>query len=290
MKVIELKGVSRKFGNEEGVEQISLQMEEGGFLVLFGEDDAGKTTLLHILMGFDMEYNGQVQVLGKNPADWGAEERSLVRFVSDGILLEEGMTGENYLEMARAVTERYDAGLEKLLCQKLNLPIQEPLLSMTYQENKLIQITAAVCAKPVLLILDEPANFLGKKAYSILLQLLDLWNKAGMSILLAAEHYKDAEGFGKSYAYLREGKLIKQAAIKKSERRQRAVTVMGKTSEAFQGAMAQCISKKQGRKTYLYNGKAAELLEILNVSGAKDFLVEELTLEEELSKDYARWK
>ncbi len=292
MKIVELERISRGFGKETALQDISLSMEQGDFLLLFGADDAGKTTLLHILMGFDRNYEGRVQVLGRNPVDWEREERSLIRFVPDNIV-QEDMTGEAYLAMAMEATERYDKKLEKKLCEKVCLPIEEPLLAMTYQENKLVQIVAAVCARPMLLILDEPGNFLSKTGYSLLLKLLELWNKAGMSILLAAEKYSHGEGVGSHYAYLKEGRLVRREEMNPLECRKKAVTLRGESEKAaalLKGRVRGVIGKRTGERTYLYEGSMRELPKLLEEAGARDFLVEELTLEEEIDGDYSRWK
>ena len=292
MKIVNLENISRKFKTKTALWDVSFSMEQGDFLILFGADDAGKTTLLHILMGFDRNYEGQAQVLGMDPLDWGKEERSLIRFVPDGIV-QENMTGAAYLAMASEAAARYDRKLEKKLCDKLRLPIEEPLLAMTYQENKLIQITAAVCARPMLLILDEPKNFLGETGYSLLLKLLAMWNQAGMSILLATEKYSHGEGCGKHYAYLKEGELIKWDNVDSQECRKKAVTFRGEPKGAasiLQGRVRGIIGKRADERTYLYEGSMKELAYLIEEIGARDFIVEELTLEEEINRDYSRWK
>lgn len=290
MKIIQLESVSRTFGGENAISDVSLQMEQGDFMVLFGEDDAGKTALLHIIMGFDTAYSGTVRTLGKNPAEWTCEERGMVRFVSDGILLEKGMTGTDYLNMARSASLRFDEKLLEVLCERLEIPVQNPLLAMTYQENKLVQIIAAVCAKPLLLILDEPANFLEKKMYHLLLQLLRMWNRSGMSILLAAEQYADSENLCKSYGYLKEGELVKSGLADEMECRKKAVTIKGQATKGLQGLLGPCIGKKPDRETYLYSGDMERLPRILELAAGGDFFVEELTFEEEFNRDYTRWK
>lgn len=292
MKIVNLENISKKFGLNTALQNVSFSMEQGDFLLLFGEDDAGKTTLLRILTGFDREYEGKAQVLGLNPVDFRKEERSLIRFVPDGIV-QEDMTGAAYLAMAAKATDRYDRKLEQKLCDKLLLPIGEQLLSMTYQENKLIQIAAAVCARPMLLILDEPANFLGKTGYSLLLKLLGMWNRAGMSILLATEKYSHGERMGNYYAYLKEGELVKWDRVNLRERRKKAVTLRGVPEDAekiLQGRMQGMIGKRPGEITYLYEDAMEELPQLISRIGPRDFIVEELTLEEEMNQDYSRWK
>lgn len=293
MKIISLENISRKFGEKAALQNVSFSMEQGDFLILFGPDGAGKTSLLHILMGFDRDYEGRAQVLGMVPADWGREERSIIRFVPDSIV-QEDMTGEAYLAVAAEKTKRYDRKLEKELCGRLQLPIESHLLAMEPQENKLIQIVAAVCAKPMLLILDEPGNFLDRKSSSLFLKLLTMWNQAGMSIFLAVKNYRHGEGKGTHYAYLAEGKLMKWDHVNPRDYRKKAVTFRGLKEGAeekfLQDRVGNCIGKHSGEITYLYEGSMEELPLLLSRAGARDFIVEELSLEEEICQDYSRWR
>lgn len=293
MKIVSLEKISRKSGVKTILQDVGFSMEQGDFLILFGPDGAGKTSLLRILMGFDCDYEGQVHVLGRKPADWRREERGIIRFVPDSIV-QEDMTGEAYLAMAKKAAERYDRKLEMELCGRLKLPIESRLPAMKPQENKLVQIVAAVCAKPMLLILDEPENFLDRKSSSLFLKLLTMWNQAGMSILLTAKTYQCCEGCGTHYAYLTEGKLMKWDSVNPRENRKKAVTLRGLPKEAeeilLQGRIGKVIGKRFKEWIYLYEGAAEELPLLLSRVGVRDFLVEELTLEEEIRQDYSRWE
>src|ERR1700727_2603861 len=62
---LSLKGVSKRFGQHEVLESISLDVERGEFLTLLGESGSGKTTLLRILAGFEQATAGNLLLEGK---------------------------------------------------------------------------------------------------------------------------------------------------------------------------------------------------------------------------------
>lgn len=294
MSVVTLKDIYRYYNNEAVLLKVSLEIEEGDFWVIFGEDDAGKTTLLRLMLGLDAQYQGSVETLGKPFEKWHGKERSQVRFVPDDIIWETGMSAKQYFSWAASVTKDYNGALQAELCEEFEVPVENDLSDMTYQENKLVQIIAAVCAAPRLLILDEPLNFLEKKTYNKLLEYLLSWNQSGMTIILAMEHYADARWYAKKYAYLREGELLACGNVPEPDFRSKVVTISGHEAQ-----LAHCFTEERkfrflracrGRYIYHYTGESQELLAVLQQAQIQDVVVEEMTMEEEIRQDFSRWE
>ena len=77
MAHIELKNVSKKFGNQTALRNLDLEIADGEFFVLLGETGAGKTTTLRLVAGLEKPTEGQVFIDGIDVADWGAAERDV---------------------------------------------------------------------------------------------------------------------------------------------------------------------------------------------------------------------
>lgn len=288
--MIKIDNLSNTYINKPMLKNISLSIKEGDFFALFGEDDAGKTTLLHILMGFQTKYQGTAHIFGKSAADWTNEERSQVRFVPDNIVWEQHMTGADYLRFSHSHCANYDEKLQKELCKEWELPLGKQLLNMTYQENKFFQIAAAACAKPRLLILDEPMNFLRMDGYRNLLKKLQQWNKAGITILLTVEEYEHAQNYCKTFSYLEEGELKKTWKAQKPDVRWKVITVRGEAPKQFQSLMDKTIYKDVHRESYVYQGEPGSLAKHLKTLGDLDYIAEEMTWKEQWDEDYSRWE
>lgn len=289
--MVQMNNVSSQYrGGAQALKNVDFSVQEGDFLVLFGSDNAGKTTLLHILMGFNTSYSGKVLLMGKRPNTMGVEQRECVRFVPDSLIVEPGMKGADYLQYAKESTGAYDESLQWELCEEFAVPLQKELKNMTEQENKLIQVIGAVCARPKLLILDEPSDFLGESAYALLLAHLVRWNKAGMAVLLAVEQYEDAKGCGNRYAYLREGRMIASGSVPLRGARGKVVTVVGGKEAVLQQFMQGRIGSYGDRTVYYYRGDMKKLALGLYHADGTDWSVEELTLQEELDGNLTRWE
>lgn len=279
---MELNNISYSYGKHQALDQITLQINEKNFSVLFGADDAGKTTLLHLIMGFAPMYQGDIV--------WDSDKAPIIRFIPDDIIWEKSMTVGQYMGFARKAALRYDQELQSRLCEEFAVPLDGQLLDLTYQENKVAQIVTALCANPDFLILDEPMNFLDSGTYLKVLDLLQERNQKGMGILLAAEKYEDAKGRCGSYAYLKEGKIIASGEVPDPDYRKKIVTITGGRQEGLNAVMDKVADMGEEKAAYLYGGAMEELPAILNEAGGRDFTVEELTLEEELEEDYSRWE
>ena len=81
---MELKNISYIYGKNQILDSVNLKFNEKCFSVLFGADDAGKTTLLHLIMGFIPHYRGDVV--------WESDTPPIIRFVPDDIIWEKRMT------------------------------------------------------------------------------------------------------------------------------------------------------------------------------------------------------
>lgn len=287
--LLRLENINKQNHMGSVLSDVNLSVEESDFLVLFGSDGSGKTALLNIAMGFDLDYEGQASLFGEDVRRLSRVNYRRVRFVPDDILRMEGMTGREYLEMAGAASVDYSKKIEAVMCGHFQISLDEQLLSMTYRNNKLVQITAAVAAKPQLLILDEPINFLDADTYHKLLRLLANWSKNLMGVLLVAEKYEQADGLARHYAYMREGRIVRTEAVPEEDFRTKIVTLTGGRAAELEPLLKTCIAKKNGRYTYSIKSSSESLMRMLSVCNCTDVVIEEMTLQEELEEDYSRW-
>ena len=93
MSLLEIRNVTRRFGEFTAVDRVSLSIEAGEFLTLLGPSGCGKTTLLRMVAGFDLPDEGSIFLNGADLADKPPEERP-VRTVFQSYALFHHMTVE----------------------------------------------------------------------------------------------------------------------------------------------------------------------------------------------------
>ena len=72
MSLIEVKGLTKSYGDVHAVRGVDLSIEQGEIFSILGPNGAGKTTTVEILEGYRVANSGQVRVLGFDPATKGA--------------------------------------------------------------------------------------------------------------------------------------------------------------------------------------------------------------------------
>ena len=160
---------------------------------------------------------------------------------------------------------------------------------MTYEENKLVQIIGAICAKPKLLIMDEPKNYLTTEKYRMVLEDLSRLNRNGVTIVMAVDKFNDLKGYCNRYAYLKEGALAGKGKIPGRISKIKIVTVRNGNIKLIEKYMAKCIAVRRDERIYLYKGDVQMLFAVLYKADCEDCMIEDMTLEERIDRDFSRW-
>jgi heme exporter protein A len=155
--VIELEGLTRRYGDREALAGVSLTLERGASLVVFGPNGAGKTTLLRILATLLRPHGGSARVLGRALPGEGWAVRGRIGFLGHSPLLYRDLTArENLRFHARlhgAPAERIDELLERVgLAARADDPVHTYSRGMVQRAA----VARAVLHDPEVLLLDEP--------------------------------------------------------------------------------------------------------------------------------------
>lgn len=212
MALLEIKNVTRRFGNFTAVDDISLSIEAGEFFTLLGPSGCGKTTILRMIAGFDLPDAGQVLLDGKDLADTPPEHRP-VRTVFQSYALFPHMTvAQNIafpLRMAHLqpgeIRRRTHAMLEQVrLADKADHYPRE--LSGGQQQR--VALGRALVSHPRLLLLDEPLAALDAKLREEMqLELINLQREVGITFVFVTHAQDEALALSHHIAVIRQGRV-----------------------------------------------------------------------------------
>ena len=212
MKAIEIKGLTKRYGDTVAVDGLSLSVEKGELFSLLGVNGAGKTTTIKMLSCLSSPSEGDALLLGHSVCREAAAVKALIAVspqetaVAPGLSVREnlalicgvhGFTRERVEEKVRELTALL--GLEAVLAKKAGK------LSGGWQRR--LSIAMALISEPQILFLDEPTLGLDVIARS------ELWDiikalKGKVTIILTTHYMEEAEALSDRIAIMRGGKLL----------------------------------------------------------------------------------
>lgn len=172
---VEVRGVTKAFGKRKVLDNISFNIERGGFLSLFGPNGAGKTTLVKIMATLIQPTEGEVLIQGLATDRQALDIRGRIGLISHSPLLYPDL---NALENLRYYADLYliknpEVRIEELL-EEIELSHRRYDLVRTYSKGMLqrLSIARALLHRPAILFLDEPHTGLDPHAVDILDELI----------------------------------------------------------------------------------------------------------------------
>ena len=205
--VLHIEQARKQFGGVIAVNDVSFDVQAREIVALIGPNGAGKSTTFNLITGVLTASGGSIAVMGRNIDNAPPQEvvklgvsRTFqhVKLVPDMTVLENVAIGAHLRGRAGAIASmfRLDRSDEaRLLAEAarqiervgLSAQINTPAGSLSLGQQRIVEIARALCADPMLLLLDEPAAGLRHLEKQQLAQLLRGLRDGGMSVLLV-EH------------------------------------------------------------------------------------------------------
>ena len=211
MKVIEVKGLVKSYGDFTAVNGIDLAIEPGEIFALLGPNGAGKTTTVEILAGFRDRNGGSVSVLGFDPATKGDAGRIWRNRI--GIVLQSASDAGSFKvrEIVKHFSTFYanprdvDQVIEAVgLTGKANSLV----LDLSGGQRRRLDVALGIIGTPELLFLDEPTTGFDPEARRAFWSLIRDLKAGGTTILLTTHYLDEAEALADRVAVITGGKII----------------------------------------------------------------------------------
>jgi ABC-2 type transport system ATP-binding protein len=207
--ILEFTNVSRAYTKGVNVlDGVSFSIAPGEVVGLLGRNGAGKTTLIRIAMGMLYPHGGAVRVFGLSPTDDPVAVKKRVGYVAEDQVFPARLTIAELIDFHRYLFPRWDEALERQLLDRFALRTGAKIKQLSKGEARQVALLCAVCHRPELLILDEPAGGLDPAARREFLETsIQLLNREGTAILFSSHHMSDVERIGGRVVLLDKGKV-----------------------------------------------------------------------------------
>jgi ABC-2 type transport system ATP-binding protein len=206
--VVQLQNVTKRYGSQLALDNVSLDVPAGVVCALLGENGAGKTTAIRILLGLTDLDEGKAIVLGLDSRREGQVIRSRVGYVPERPTLYEWMTVS---EIGWFTAGFYGSGFFERyvrLATDYQLPLKRKIKSLSKGMRAKVSLSLALAHEPELLILDEPTSGLDTLVRREFLEGMVDIAAAGRTVLLSSHQISEVERVADIIAILRAGKLL----------------------------------------------------------------------------------
>lgn len=154
--IIESSRLSRRFGKNWAVRDLSLTVPAGSVFALLGPNGAGKTTTIKMVMGLVRPSSGQALVLGKESIRLGPKEYARIGYVSENQKLPEWMTVQDLIDFCGPMYPSWDRALCSQLIRRFELPLGSKLKDCSRGTRIKTLLLTSLAYRPELVVLDEP--------------------------------------------------------------------------------------------------------------------------------------
>ncbi|MBQ7628015.1 MAG: ABC transporter ATP-binding protein [Clostridiales bacterium] len=220
--VIEVKNVSKTFGKKTNINRVlddaCMYVSEGEFVSLMGASGSGKSTLLYLIGGLDREFEGEIELCGKEIGLLKDSELSDLRLgnvgfvfqfynlvmnlnVEDNILLPHTINGKKRSELKEQLDEILE--ITGLTEKRKAMPS-----TLSGGQQQRVAIARAVLEEPRVILADEPTGNLDAKSGEEIMELFSRLNRDKGMTILQVTHSEKCASYGTRTVVLEKGKTV----------------------------------------------------------------------------------
>lgn len=205
--VIEIKKLTKDYGEGRGVFDIDLSIAGGEMLGFAGTNGSGKTTTIRHIMGFVKPTSGAAYVKGLEAWEHSSEYIRGIGYVPGEIAFPDLATGTAFLKSQADFLGLKDMSYAEELIKRLQLDPRASLKRMSKGMKQKTAVVAALMAEPEILILDEPTTGLDPLMREAFLDIIKEEHRNGKTILMSSHMFEELEATCDRVALIANGRI-----------------------------------------------------------------------------------
>ncbi len=220
MNAIEIRNLSKSFGQKQAVAGLNMTVKQGSIYGFIGENGSGKSTTEKMICGLIIPSGGEIKLFGRDYTDGDVRAKVGVLIESPGCFPNYSVWNNLKLQAANLRIKNADDEIRKVL----KLVRMEGAAGNKYKNCSLgmkqrIGIAMALLGNPELLVLDEPINGLDADGMRIMREVLcDLAENHGVTILISSHILGELEKIATHYGIIRGGKMLVEMTAEELEK------------------------------------------------------------------------
>lgn len=205
--VIEISHLTKSYGKNRGIIDVSLEVKQGDIFGFLGPNGAGKSTTIRSMLGFLKPNAGSVSILGMDSVRNHEQILKEVGYMPSEAWFYDSMRVGDVIKYAadvRGIDCRSEA---EMLCERLKVDTKKKIKQLSLGNRKKVSIVCAMQHKPKLFVFDEPTGGLDPLMQKKFFELITEYVEQGATCLLSTHVLSEVDKYCKTAAIMREGRL-----------------------------------------------------------------------------------
>ncbi len=204
---IETEALTKFYGRQRGIEELSLSVGPGEVFGFLGPNGAGKTTTIRLLMDLIRPPSGSIRVLGYDLRRDAVQARRRIGYLPGDLELYRDMSGKELLAFFASLRPGADLGHARELADRLDLDLSRHVHDLSKGNRQKLGVVQAFMHRPELLILDEPSSGLDPLVQREFHALIREVARAGGTVFFSSHVLDEVERVADRVGIILEGHL-----------------------------------------------------------------------------------
>lgn len=282
--VIDILNLTKNFGHEKGVFDLSMQIKKGEVFGFLGPNGAGKTTTIRHLMGFLSADEGTVKINNLDAFLDASQIQKNVGYIPGETVFMESMTGLEFIHFMGSLRKMKSYQKADELIKRFQLDAKVKIKKMSKGMKQKVAIVVAFMHDPAILILDEPTSGLDPLMQKEFIDLILEEKEKGKTILMSSHIFEEVEKTCERVSILKNGRMIvtdTMANLKKKHIKKYTITFSKEEEvEKFLKEKCEIVNRNHNQVTLVCKNNINEIIKILTKYDILELLEEEQHLEE----------
>ncbi len=214
--MIELRGVTKRFGTKIAVNGLDLDVRAGELFAFLGPNGAGKTTTIKMICGLLSPTSGTVRI-GGHPAS-SQEARQVIAYVPDQPYLYEKLTGREFLKFVVDMYGLEHAASRRKIDELIDVfemgdYVDELSENYSHGMKQRVVFASALVHDPKVLIVDEPLVGLDPRSARIVKDLFLAQARSGVAVLMSTHLLSIAEELADTIGIIDHGQMLTRGTL-----------------------------------------------------------------------------
>ena len=205
MSIIEISGLTKRFGSLTALDDVSVTLEKGQIVGLLGPNGSGKTTLIKILNGLLQPTEGSVRIQGNAP---GIETKKVVAYLPDRNALPDYMNAGQLMDLYGDFFADFDRAKAEAMIEDLGIALKQTMKKMSKGTKEKLQLCLVMARQAEVYLLDEPIGGVDPATRDYILKTIISNYNENAVVIISTHLISDIESVLDDVVFLKEGRIV----------------------------------------------------------------------------------